>query len=53
MSWKKVDAAYREEYVDPRYRPPKHHGSKDQGCDLFQFRDAKVIRKDSYWKIVE
>lgn len=24
-----------------------------RGCDLWQFRDGKVIRKDSYWKIVE
>ncbi|TMG40826.1 MAG: nuclear transport factor 2 family protein [Chloroflexi bacterium] len=24
-----------------------------RGCDLFQFREGKVIRKDSYWKIVE
>ena len=23
------------------------------GCDFFTFRDGKVIRKDSYWKIVE
>lgn len=23
-----------------------------QGCDLFAFRDGKVVRKDSYWKIV-
>ena len=23
------------------------------GCDLWEFRDGKVIRKDSYWKIVE
>ena len=23
-----------------------------RGCDLFQFRDGKLIRKDSYWKIV-
>jgi ketosteroid isomerase-like protein len=23
-----------------------------QGCDLFRFRDGKVVRKDSYWKIV-
>ena len=23
-----------------------------QGCDLFEFRDDKVVRKDSYWKIV-
>ena len=26
---------------------------KVRGCDLWQFRDGKVIRKDSYWKIVE
>jgi len=24
-----------------------------RGCDLLQFRNGKVIRKDSYWKIVE
>jgi len=24
-----------------------------QGCDLFEFRDGKLLRKDSYWKIVE
>jgi ketosteroid isomerase-like protein len=23
------------------------------GCDFYSFRDGKVIRKDSYWKIVE
>ncbi len=23
-----------------------------RGCDLFEFRDGKVARKDSYWKIV-
>ena len=23
------------------------------GCDFYTFRDGKVIRKDSYWKIVE
>jgi ketosteroid isomerase-like protein len=23
------------------------------GCDLYTFRNGKVIRKDSYWKIVE
>lgn len=22
-----------------------------RGCDLFQFRGGKIIRKDSYWKI--
>jgi len=24
-----------------------------RGCDLFVFRDDKIVRKDSYWKIVE
>jgi ketosteroid isomerase-like protein len=24
-----------------------------RGCDFYMFRDGKVIRKDSYWKIVE
>lgn len=24
-----------------------------RGCDFYAFRDGKVIRKDSYWKIVE
>jgi ketosteroid isomerase-like protein len=24
-----------------------------QGCDFYTFRDGMVIRKDSYWKIVE
>lgn len=24
-----------------------------RGCDLWRFRDGKVIRKDSYWKIIE
>ena len=26
---------------------------KVRGCDLWEFRDGKVSRKDSYWKIVE
>lgn len=26
---------------------------KVRGCDLLEFRDGKIIRKDSYWKIVE
>lgn len=26
---------------------------KVRGCDFYTFRDGKVIRKDSYWKIVE
>jgi len=24
-----------------------------RGCDFYTFKDGKVIRKDSYWKIVE
>ncbi|HXY50105.1 MAG TPA: nuclear transport factor 2 family protein, partial [Terriglobales bacterium] len=24
-----------------------------RGCDLLEFRDGKIIHKDSYWKIVE
>ena len=24
-----------------------------RGCDFYNFRDGKVIAKDSYWKIVE
>lgn len=24
-----------------------------RGCDLWEFRGGQVIRKDSYWKIVE
>lgn len=24
-----------------------------RGCDLWEFRNGKIIRKDSYWKIVE
>ncbi len=24
-----------------------------RGCDLWEFRNGKVLRKDSYWKIVE
>lgn len=23
-----------------------------RGCDLWEFRDGQVVRKDSYWKIV-
>jgi steroid delta-isomerase-like uncharacterized protein len=26
---------------------------KVRGCDLWEFRDGKVTRKDSYWKLVE
>jgi steroid delta-isomerase-like uncharacterized protein len=28
-------------------------GVKVRGCDLWEFRNGKIIRKDSYWKIVE
>lgn len=24
-----------------------------QGCDLWEFRDGLIVRKDSYWKIME
>jgi ketosteroid isomerase-like protein len=24
-----------------------------RGCDLLEFRDGKIVRKDSYWKMVE
>ena len=24
-----------------------------RGCDFYSFRDGRVTRKDSYWKIVE
>ncbi len=24
-----------------------------RGCDLFELRDGKIARKDSYWKLVE
>src|SRR5687767_10224864 len=26
---------------------------KVRGCDLWEFRDGKITRKDSFWKIVE
>jgi ketosteroid isomerase-like protein len=26
---------------------------KVRGCDLWEFKDGKIVRKDSYWKIVE
>jgi len=24
-----------------------------QGCDIYEFRDGKILNKDTYWKIVE
>lgn len=32
---------------------PKGIKVEVQGCDFYTFRDGKVVRKDSYWKIVE
>jgi ketosteroid isomerase-like protein len=32
---------------------PDGRAVRVRGCDLWEFRDGKVIRKDSYWKIVE
>jgi ketosteroid isomerase-like protein len=32
---------------------PDGRSVRVQGCDHWEFRDEKVIRKDSYWKIVE
>jgi len=33
----------------------RHDGQRIEvwGCDFYTFRDGKVTRKDSYWKIVE
>ena len=32
---------------------PEGRHIRVRGCDHWEFRDGKVIRKDSYWKIVE
>jgi ketosteroid isomerase-like protein len=32
---------------------PDGRSIRVRGCDLWEFREGKVIRKDSYWKIVE
>ena len=32
---------------------PDGLGIRVRGCDLWEFRDGKVTKKDSYWKIVE
>lgn len=26
---------------------------KVRGCDLLEFRDGKITRKDTYWKVIE
>ena len=39
-----------------KWTPHRHarDGNREvHGCDFYAFRDGKVIRKDSYWKIVE
>lgn len=33
--------------------PPSGTRIEVRGCDFYTFRDGRVIRKDSYWKIVE
>jgi len=33
--------------------PTDGHRVELRGCDLFEFRGEKIVRKDSYWKIVE
>ena len=32
---------------------PEGVAVKVRGCDHYELRDGKVVRKDSYWKIVE
>jgi ketosteroid isomerase-like protein len=32
---------------------PAGENKKARGCDFYTFRDGLVVRKDSYWKIVE
>lgn len=32
--------------------PPGGRPIRVHGCDHWEFRDAKIVRKDSYWKIV-
>jgi ketosteroid isomerase-like protein len=32
---------------------PEGRKVRVRGCDHWEFRDGKVVRKDSYWKIVE
>jgi len=29
------------------------HRIRVRGCDFYTFQDGKVVRKDSYWKIIE
>ena len=39
--------------VDGMTWPRKGQKIRVRGCDLFRFRDGKIVRKDSYWKIVQ
>jgi len=32
---------------------PRGEKVRVRGCDFYEFRAGKVVRKDSYWKIVE
>jgi len=32
---------------------PQGQRVRVRGCDLLEFRGGKIVRKDSYWKIVE
>ena len=32
---------------------PNGEGKRAHGCDFYTFRGGLVVRKDSYWKIVE
>lgn len=32
---------------------PEGRRVRVRGCDHWEFRDGKVVRKDSYWKLVE
>lgn len=36
-----------------RGTPPTGKPIEVRGCDFYTFRDGKVVKKDSYWKIVE
>ena len=56
------------EYAEPRHFACGDRGASEwtirgttaagepievRGCDLFEFSDGKVSRKDSYWKIIQ
>ena len=32
---------------------PQGEKKNVRGCDVYTFRDGRILRKDSYWKIVE